>query len=998
MPSSNITDTDLNNPFPGLRAFKAKESHLFFGREEHVTDILSKLKHNHFVAVVGSSGTGKSSLIKAGVLPKLSAQTTKDNEAEWQVVSMKPGHSPILNLAEAICENLKLSQDEKIDQFKKKLNDLMNNSSLGLVQGMRSSLKANTKLLILVDQFEEVFRFSGEEQSELKERYNSFVKLIIDTIKQRDVPIYAILTLRSDFLGDCVQFEGLPEAINDGHYLVPRMTEEQMKRAIIGPIHYAEGKISPRLIQHITHDLGNKTDQLPVLQHALMRCWNYWKQYAVSGEPMDLHHFKAIGDLENAISSHANEAYEILDDQQKELIENVFKCLTTKKAEGRGIRRPMSMANLVKITQAPAKDIRASMLHFQKAGCSFLLPPLDIDANEETIYDISHESLMRGWDKLRNWVEEEMESAEFYVRICSSAQLYQQGASALWRNPELQLALDWQAKQQPTAAWGELYHEKFKMGIDFLDFSQLSFAKEQKKKQRRSRILAAFAIGFVLIISGLATWALIQTDVAQQKTVEAQQKSEEFLAQKKLAENSNDEALRATKEALVSSELATEQATIASEQARIAEEQTQIAQVEKGKAQKAAKLAISKQELADQKSKEAIEQKQMADLASKEAYRLRMVATSQNLAYSSEQVNQNPELAALLSIESFKIAYEYGGNINNSSLYSSASRALLEIDPSYSSKVINVGKEVIGFCTKGDAICLINKEGNYQSYNRQDYSEETKTNYNLQVQNINTAYINPLKNESVFGMNSFEIQRESKSGSQILAGHTGLVRAIAFRNSNPTMISGGRDAKLILWNTDGSKQEMQFESRIKAISALPDSSSLLLGCENGTVYKVDINTRTETLFASKSDARVEAIDQTENGKSIAIGYSDGITRVYSQSGILLKEFLGMGSIVELHVNKSQDVLAVAYSGKLIRLYSLSDLTKLPIEIKTERPIKDFDINAQSSQILVYTTDRAIQKYPIKAQWFISQLQDKVSRKLDEEEWKTFVGNDVTYPF
>lgn len=997
MASPISSPSDSNNPFPGLRAFKGEESHLFFGREEHVADILTKLNHNHFVAVVGSSGTGKSSLIKAGVLPKLTTLKTSENKPEWQVVSMKPGHSPILNLAEAICKNTALTEGEKKELFKKRLLDLMSNSSLGLIQGMRASLKTNTKLLILVDQFEEVFRFSGEEKSELKKRYNSFVNLIIDTIKQKDVPIYAILTLRSDFLGDCVQFEGLPEAINDGHYLVPRMTEEQMKRAITGPINYAKGKISPRLIQHITHDLGNKPDQLPVLQHALMRCWNYWKQNAVSGEPMDLNHFKAIGDLENAISSHANEAYEELNSKQKGIIENVFKCLTTKKAEGRGIRRPMSMANLVKITQASPNDIKASMLHFQKAGCSFLLPPLEVEANEETIYDISHESLMRGWDKLRNWVDEEMESAEFYIRICSSAQLFQQGASALWRNPELQLGLDWKVKQQPTPAWGELYHDKFNMGIDFLDFSQLSYNKEEKKKKRRSRILAGFAIGFVLIITGLAGWALIQTDVAKQKSAEAQQKSEEAIAQKKLAESSKDDALKASAKALESSDRANEQAEFASEQARIAEEQKLIAQIEKGKAQSAAKLALTKQQLADLKSKEAIEQKQMANIASAEANRLRMVATSQNLAHSSEQVTQNPELAALLSIESFKIAVENGGNKNSSSLYSAASRALIEISPSYSPKVISLSDEATAFCAKKDAICILDNKGIYQTYNPKDYSKQSNNIVHQESENVNTTYINPFKNETVFGLNSNEILLKSGSISQKLVGHTGLVRAIAFRTSNPTMISGGRDAKLILWNSDASKKVIQFDSRIKAISALPDSQSILVGCENGSVYFIDLNNQSKSLFAVKNPARVEAIDQIESGELIAIGYSDGITRVYTKTGNLMKEFLGMGSIVALHLNISQDVLAVAYSGKLIRLYSLSDLTKLPIEIKTERPIKDFNINTSSSEILVYTTNRAIQKFPIKAEWFIDQLKSNVSRKLNEEEWNTFVGSDVPFP-
>jgi WD40 repeat protein len=984
------------NPFPGLRAFKAAESNLFFGREEHITDVLSKLKSNHFVAVVGTSGTGKSSLIKAGVLPALAAGEASEDGEKWEVISMNPGSSPIANLADAICRIPELTGEGNVDDFEKRLVELMNESALGLVQAMRPVLAENSKMLILIDQFEEVFRFATEEEKEAKDVYNRFVRLLIETVRQRDVPIYAILTLRSDFLGDCVDFEGLPEAINDGHYLVPRMNKVQMKRAITGPIDLAEGKISPRLIQHITHDLGDNPDQLPVLQHAMMRCWDYWKTNAVAGEPMDLQHFAAIGDLDNALSTHADEAFEELTADEKLLARKVFKCLTTKKGDMRGVRRPMSLGNLMKTTQASEKEVLATIAPFRKAGCSFILPGTEIEVTEQTIYDISHESLMRGWDRLKIWVDEETDSAELYLRICTAAELHKHGSAGLWRDPELQLAIDWKENQKPIAAWAELYNDDFDSAINFIEESTHATILEKAKKTRRTRIIRLSVAAFVTVITILAAWALFQTNVAEQMAEEADLKSKEAIAQKQLAEEASELAQKSSEEAQLSSEIAKEQAEIASHQARIAQEQKQIAQKEKGKAEQAADLALTKQELADQKSKEAIEQRQMADAASAEANRLRMIATSQNLAYSSAQVTQNSELAALLAIESFSIGQDNGGETNSTSLYNAASKAFGQLVPAYSPKVTTLSNEVIAFNFNDDELCVVDNLGKFQVYNNSDYSNPSIQNTGLTATDINTAYINQFVNEPVFGLNSYALN--SFNGTQLnsFSGHNGLVRAMAFRTSNPTMISGGRDKKLILWNDDKSQQAMQFESRIKTISALPDTPTILVGCENGVVYRVDLNDKSQTVFASKNSGRVEAISQTENGSEIAIGYSDGIIRVYSATGTLLKEFLGMGSVIAVRMNKANDLLAVAYSGRLLRLYALSDLTKLPIEIKMERPIKELDVNLISSEIFVYATDRTIRKYPIKAHWFISQLKSKVTRNLSEEEWKTFVGADIPF--
>ena len=115
--------------------------------------------------------------------------------------------------------------------------------------------------------------------------------------------------MRSDFLGDCSQFRDLPEAINDGQYLIPRMTRDQRREAITGPIAVGGGEMSARLVNRLLNDVGDNPDQLPILQHALMRTWDFWTHHRRDGEPIDLHDYEAVGTMAEALSRHADEAY-----------------------------------------------------------------------------------------------------------------------------------------------------------------------------------------------------------------------------------------------------------------------------------------------------------------------------------------------------------------------------------------------------------------------------------------------------------------------------------------------------------------------------------------------------------------------------------------------------------------------------------------------------------------------------------------------------------------
>ena len=135
------------------------------------------------------------------------------------------------------------------------------------------------------------------------------MNLLLEVREQATCPIYVVLTMRSDFLGDCAQFPGLAEAINAGQYLVPRLTRDERRAAISGPIGVGGAEIAPVLLTRLVNDVGDNPDQLSILQHALNRTWAHWQHESDGTGPLDLTHYDAIGTMAHALDQHAEQAY-----------------------------------------------------------------------------------------------------------------------------------------------------------------------------------------------------------------------------------------------------------------------------------------------------------------------------------------------------------------------------------------------------------------------------------------------------------------------------------------------------------------------------------------------------------------------------------------------------------------------------------------------------------------------------------------------------------------
>lgn len=488
------------HPYPGLRPFTRTEGDIFFGRQDQIAELLEKLETTRLVAIVGSSGSGKSSLVHAGLIPSLEAGLMSRVGPKWVTIAMRPGNDPIVNLAKALLSTPHTGQVwSRYSNSLDLMTAVLRRGPDGIEEILRQGYLSNqSNLLIVVDQFEELFRYHrhGDVNQSIE-----FVDLLLNAAEQTEQKVFIALTMRSDFVGECALFNGLPEALNRGQYLVPRLTRQQCREAIVGPATAFGISIEDRLVTQLLNDMGSDRDQLPLMQHILLRMWREQLTQPNESKSFTLEAYNRLGGLEDALSKHADEIFCRLPPFKQYIATSLFQSLTERVPGSRDSRRPVRFERLVEVissnqpaqlTQASdispvdwRRDISDVISQFRSDDCNFLIPASPGLLSSNTIIDISHESLIRQWKRLREWVEAEYQAGQTYRRMLETAKLWKQDRAALWRTPDLETGLAWKSLGLGPL-WAERYGGDFSVAIEFLDKSEL----EQKKlnELRQSQI------------------------------------------------------------------------------------------------------------------------------------------------------------------------------------------------------------------------------------------------------------------------------------------------------------------------------------------------------------------------------------------------------------------------------------------------------------------------------------------------------------------------------
>jgi WD40 repeat protein len=1010
------------NPFPGLRPFSMEECHLFFGREGQVDDILLKLARHHCVTIMGYSGSGKSSLMNCGVVPVLLGGFMTHTSPHWAVVSSRPGATPITNLANTITNFL--VQSGRIEQRDIQIHQAIISSVLrsgpdGLIEVCRYiQAKEGENIFFLIDQFEEIFRFKDTGDVDFANDAAAYVNLLMNAVHQREVPVYISINMRSDFIGDCAIFPGLTQMINESNYLVPQMTREQKKMAIEGPIAVGGGKISGRLLKRLLSDLGDNQDQLPILQHAMMRTWDYWIANREPGEPIDIRHYNAIGKISQALSLHANEAFDELTSREKEIAEVLFKSLTEKNNESQGLRRSCRVKLICELSDASEAEVIKVIEEFRKPGRSFLMPGIHVALNAGSQVEISHESLMRIWTRLNAWVDEEFDSAQMYKRISEAAAMYQIGKTGLWRPPDLQLALNWQKKQRPTRTWAQRYDEAFERAIVFLDTSRITYEAELKNQQmlqqrmlRRARVTNVILVMFLIVAIAAFFYGLIRQFEAERqytiaKAAEARALEEEDKAKKQtlIAEEQKREVERQSQELIRRSAQLQE----ALNTARVARDE---AQTNLKLAQEQTVIAERETENANVARADALKQYERAQIALTENNRLLYLNIAQSMEAKAAAM-EDKELSGLLAMQGYIFHTRYQGAKYDSYVFNGLYHAVAK-ENGYNYNEIRVpGRSR----NRMFSIAMSKKDNTFYATG----NDGRVLQGNVDTQSVgNTITANPFPNRVValsgdeqylaVGSDSSSVQVVNLSSNRVttIPGHRSFVNDIEFLPDDSGFISASADKTLRLNNHKAGTSELliTLPFDIKKMHVSADSKWLVAASSKGQVIRFDIASKSYVVIADEAPNRVLAIALNPSNTLVAYGVEvlDGGNQTlrgtvkifdFAQQKITKQLSGHKSAISDLEFSPNGLLLASAGLDKKMQMWVVEHEEDLPIEMTNNNGnIWDIAFTRDNKYLIASCNSGEIRVWPTDPKALAELVCPKLTRNMTREEWSLYVEKD-----
>ncbi len=391
-PTALMQISDTDNPYRGLSAFAEADERNFFGREALVDQLLLMLGEQSSYAralfVVGSSGSGKSSVVRAGLIPALRLGGVRGSR-RWLIADCMPGRDPQRSLAQALA---RVSVRADVDP-----EALIGGDAYGLARAIDRCLpnEPGCELLLLVDQFEELFTLCDDESAR-----NAFIASITTALLDPHSRLRMIFTLRADFLDRPLQYADLGELLRERTALVPAMSPDEIERAIVGPARRLGLQFQDGLVAALLADSSRQAGALPLLQYALTELFQRREENTLT-----LKAFQAFGGIRGALAGRADASYAGLDAAGRRAAQQLFLRLTTLGEGSEDTRRRVSLSEIEAVAATDNPEHLAAQAAAIEAFSTARLLTFDRDpgSGERTV-ELAHEALLRSWSQLRDWL------------------------------------------------------------------------------------------------------------------------------------------------------------------------------------------------------------------------------------------------------------------------------------------------------------------------------------------------------------------------------------------------------------------------------------------------------------------------------------------------------------------------------------------------------------------------------------------------------------------
>ncbi len=889
------------SPYRGLFAFREQDAENFFGREEVTEQLIAEVKKQPLVAVVGASGSGKSSVVFAGLVAYLR------QSGAWTITSFRPNDEPFKSLAGALGPllhpNLPGEQEsEAVSQLAESLRSERGRLS-EVLKEITNRLPDGQRLLLVADQFEEVFTLCKD--TKLRYRFLDELLEAVDIQKFLDEQRFSlVITVRADFLGQALAYRPFATALQGADFKLGPMNRKELGRAIVNPARRRSVSFETGLALRIINDVGDEPGNLPLLEFALSSLWEMRQ-----GDLITHTAYEEIGGVSGALARHASEVYDRLSPAEQTLARQALVQLVQ---PGEGTEDTRRLATKNELT--PEEWQIAQKLADER------LVVTGVNASGVETVEVVHEALIRNWGLLRDWMADDREFRIWQERLRSTMNQWQSSGrdkGALLRGALLQQALEWAEDDSVTLSTMEMTY----IGHSLEEFERETKEKEEQRQReleqtmalsesrRRQVVVVRWAsVGLaVLLLLALfgAIFAFNQRGVAQANAREAEaQATAANVAQVTAVANEHIAATRA-----IEADNARQEAESAQAGAEIAQATAEAGQLE-------------------------------AERQRAEAVRQARLALSQSLASSAqatiEQTNDS-ELAALLAIEAANLNKSEQGNIEW--YVDSALRPVVD-QPYFNNTLLghDGGVQSVAYSPDGRLLVSGATDNTVRIWNLAEPGSEAIVLEKHEAPVLAVAFspdgqiiASGGEDKNIWLWDANDLDGEPR----LLLGHDDQVLSLAF-SPQGLLASSGLDGKVLLWDvTDLSptpRTLVDQDRHILGLAFSKDGQTLALAGDDRSVKLLDVaigNART----IGQHDSSVISVAFSPDQQSLASTSVDGTVRVWDLSG------QGQDKVFRGHESRVRSVLFLP-DGR--RLVSASDDSTLRV----------WDLNDPSQAIAV----------------------------------------------